>query len=110
MEAAETKDRPLSSYEELSLDDGDSTRTDPWSETPARFSTASSSFQTSPSRSSPGMSPPSKPVLDRYDSIASVGTSLGRTTDEVPLVLGVAVVDFNHLVSRLNRTNRTAVP
>ena len=55
------------------------------------------------------MSPPSKPALDRYDSIASVGTSLGRTTDEVPLVLGVAVVDFNHLVSWLKGAERTAV-
>lgn len=89
-----------SGYEDLSLDDEPGSSVDPWSShskpdpTSFRSSTASSSFLAS---GSPGSS---RPQYDRYTSSATTTTSVQlRDEEEVPLVLGVAVVDFNHLVS-----------
>lgn len=97
MDTPENPEQPLSGYEDLSLDD-DQTQSDSWSKNEARFSASSSSFQTSQSDRSSATSPAQNSTVNRYDSSASLGTHIGRGVDEVPLVLGVAVVDFNHLV------------
>ena len=112
-----TDDRPVSpsGYEDLSLDDdGPDQARDPWASpaksepkhdfTTSRFSAASSSFATSPSRSSStsqlGMSGAGRPGLGKHASTSASTVTSGRAQD-CPLVLGVAVVDFNHLVSPL---------
>jgi hypothetical protein len=124
-----TESRPLSGYQDLSLDDDDDTsRVDPWQPKGDAKSPSSPSTHRSTSRFSTGSSvhdinfaeasSSSRPSYQTYDSSSTGVTSptheeeeAGKglwtksrfnTLAEAPLVLGVAVVDFNHLVSTVD--------
>lgn len=95
--------RPSSAYEDLDLTSSDDPPMDPWSSPAApasssRFSVPSSSSFSSftNSRGGEGLSAAPKP--------GRAAKSKGRQgpRSDVPLVLGVAVVDFNHLVRRVS--------
>jgi hypothetical protein len=108
MDASKQLSPPGSPYEELSLDTGP-TPQDPWSTTPLPTSGESGSGPSvSVTETAVGATTQSRPDLPR--SLSTASTS-GFNTDgsQIPLVLGVAVVDFNHLVRSRSRRGRHVV-
>ena len=109
--------RPYSGYEELDLDSDEAgvSTVDPWrstsiTTTPPSISTSTSRFPTqSPTSnlSTPGASSSRLPS-PRVKSLDSPSKTIAMNSiADVPVVLGVAVVDFNHLVSTCVHLSRT---
>ena len=99
--------RPYSGYEELDLDADDGEPTlDPWRSTTASTSPTTStrsrfSAQSSATNlSTPGASSSRLPL--KRGSSSGKAKVQTRSASDIPVVLGVAVVDFNHLVSHFS--------
>ncbi|ORY31584.1 transport protein Avl9-domain-containing protein [Naematelia encephala] len=88
--------RPSSAYEDLSLEDDGPAATDPWR---SSSTTHSSTFSTQTvfSSSTPGASS-SRPAYSSTPSVTSTSQLSNNRRGPLPMVLGVAVVDFNHLI------------